>query len=161
VFFRLLFLATLIPALYMGFRRGNDFGIVALVTLGSWGLSFPAWDSSNPLLANTMCDLLCAAFICVFCTNRVCLTIGLLYGIAASISAIYGLSVYPGKMYTLAYAHSISIIGHGQNILLLIGAMDDGFRSRIRDVLRGMGAFAGGYRFSHRVIDSEDSEKHR
>lgn len=132
--FRLLFLLTLAPAVWYGFRRGGDFTVVAIVLTGSWALSWVAWPTVDPILTNAMSDLLCAAFIAILCSHRACLFVGLLFGAVSSLSIIYGLCILPSTTYSLAYAHAVSIGGHLQNLVLLFGATDAGTGRRLRDL---------------------------
>lgn len=148
--FKIFFLLTLAPAVYLAFRRGGDFVTTGVVLLGSWGVSLASWPTTAPIWSNAVCDVLCAAFIAVLCGEQACLFVGLLFGVAASISLIYGMYIFPETTYDPLYAHTLSVIGHTQNVALAIGASDDGIRNRVRDVLRSLGAVVAGAGFRRR-----------
>lgn len=154
--FKILFLMTLVPAVYLAFRRDGDFVVVGVVILGSWGVSLASWPTTAPIWSNAVGDVLCAAFIAVLCRETACLFVGLLFGGAASISLIYGMYIFPETTYDPLYAHALSVMGHTQNIALAVGASDDGIRSRFRNVLRAVGAAVAGVGFRRRRADLED-----
>lgn len=156
--FTVIYLMTLIPAVYMAFRRDGDFTTAAIVVLGNWAVGLFAWQTSNPLWTNAVSDALCAAFITRLCFERACLVVALLFWASANISLIYGLSIYPDTKYNSTYAHAISVMGHLQNLALLVGSADDGIRNRIRDVLWAMGRTMAGLGFHRRRADLEDRE---
>lgn len=157
--FKLIFLLTLVPAVYFAFRRGGDFTTAGVIILGSWGASLASWPTSQPIWTNAVSDVLCAAFIAALCRDRACIIVGLLFGFAASVSVIYGMYIHPKTTYDPLYAHAISALGHAQNIALAIGAADDGIRIRIRDFLRSLGAPSPGAGFRHSRVDLEDRDK--
>lgn len=151
--FRLLFIGTLAPAVLLGFRRGGQFRFTAIVLLISFALSFQSWGYSNPAWANAIGDLICAALIGLFCRERTPILIGIFFAVSAHISIIYGIAVQPQMGYGALYAHTLSAIGHLQNVALVIGAADGGLRSWIGDKLRSMvGPMVSG-RFSNRAAD--------
>lgn len=149
---------TLLPAVVLGFRRGGDFVTASIVVIGSWLISYASFQTSNPLWTNAVSDALCAAFITLLCFERACLAVALLFWASANISLIYGLSIYPDTNYNSKYAHVISVMGHLQNLALLVGSADDGIRNRIRDVLWAMGRTMAGLGFHRRRADLEDRE---
>lgn len=149
---------TLVPAVYLAFRRGGDFVTAGIVILGSFVITLVSWDTSNVVWTNAVSDALCAAFITRLCFERACLAVALLFWASANISLIYGLSIYPDTNYNSKYAHAISVMGHLQNLALLVGSADDGIRNRIRDVLWAMGRTMAGLGFHRRRADLEDRE---
>lgn len=157
--YQALFIATLAPAVIVGFRRGGDFRTTALVLLASWLASYVTFYTPEPIWANAVSDVLCTALIAALCHERSCLAVGILFGAVASLSIFYGWYMLPVNTYTVAYAHTVSIFGHLQNIALLLGASDDGIRNRIHDVLRSVGRPVRSAGFHPRRSDLEDSEK--
>lgn len=119
---------TLVPAAYVGFRRGGDFRTVAFVLIASFCATIPGWTVVNPILTNAMADTLCAGLIAVFCAHQFAIRIGFLFAASALVSIIYGVAVYPETEYNRAYAHILSALGHAQNLALFWGAADDGIR---------------------------------
>lgn len=158
LFFKALYLLTLIPAVYLGMRRGGDFITCSIIVLGNWAAGLFTFSTASPVLANAMSDLLSATFIAILCTNRACLFVGLLLGFASTISIVYGMVILPNIGYHVVYAHILSTVGHAQNLCLLFGALDDGIRARILEVLRGLrgASIHRGFRSSR--LDLEDSE---
>lgn len=123
--FRLLFIITLAPAVFLGLRRERDFQFVALVLCFSFAASFPAWDG-NPIWNNAASDALFGGLIILFCRERIPLFIGGLFLFASSISIIYGICIQPEMGYARIYAHSLSVIGHIENLALIMGTLDVG-----------------------------------
>lgn len=147
---------TLVPAVYLGFRRGGDFFVVSIILLGSFAISLFGWSGANPLWTNAVADTLCAAFIAIFCTNKDAIRVGFLFVASALISITLGVYIYPETNYNPIYAHALSALGHAENLTLLYGATDDGFRSRLRSFFRPLGASIRSARFHRSRSHSED-----
>lgn len=154
--FRFLFLLTLVPAVYVGFRRGGDCLVVSIVLLGSFAISIFGWSVINPIWTNAVADTLCAAFIAIFCTNNYAIRVGFLFVASALISITLGVYIYPETNYNPIYAHALSVLGHVENLTLLYGATDDGFRSRLRSFFRPLGASIRSAGFHRSRSHSED-----
>jgi len=157
--FTALYIATLIPALYFGFKRGGDFTTVAIVMIGNWALGLFVWSGSNPIMTNAMNDMLAAAFIAILCRETTCLIIGLLLALSATISIIYGICVAPETSYHVVYAYVISTMGHLQNLWLTFGGMDDGIRTRLREFIRRLGNPSWSRGLHHSRVAAKDRKR--
>lgn len=122
-----LFLATLIPAIVVGIRRGGDNAIVSLVLLLSFVLANIAWTLPNPIIAQAAGDLLCAALIVSMCSDKWCMGIAALFVFAVFASVVA--QFLTGQ--TILYAQALSALGHAQNIGTWIGGNHDGRTYRV------------------------------
>jgi hypothetical protein len=157
--YRILFMITLAFGAYMGFRRGGDFAFVAMVLIASWVVSFFTWNDANPIWTNAVSDLLFASIIAAFCQARTAVIVGVTFALSAHISIIYGMANVPNSGYNLWYAHSLSALGHIENLVLAIGAWDGGIRIRNGGGIRRLWASVDrrGLRSSRSDLDRSES----
>lgn len=130
-----LFLATLAPAVMVGIWRGGDSAVIAAVLIASFGGAHLAWGHPDPVMANAISDLICAALIVALCRSRWSSIVALLF-----IAAV-ACSVLEEMRGLVAYAHLLSAMGHAQNIGLIIGGRDGGKYHRTDHALRYVGAY--------------------
>lgn len=155
LFYQTLFMLTLVPAIVFGMRRGGDFALTAIVVAGSWAVSYFSFGSQSPIWTNAVSDVLSAAFIAMFCTHKAALRVGLIFFASGLLSIVYGVYTHPQTSYGVWYAHVLSVLGHAENLALLIGAADDGIRRRLRSILWPMGAPIRGAGFRRSRVDPE------
>ncbi len=114
--FRLIFLMTLAPAAVLGLRRGGDSALCALVLLMSFGSTFLAWPSGDPVFLNAAFDATLALIVALSCESREAAFLGILFAIAAAFSLIFGVTGWASGEYHFLYANGLSAVGHAQNI---------------------------------------------
>lgn len=105
-------------------------------------------------MANSVADLACAFIIIALCDERRAYMIAALFVAASSMSTIATFIHLP-KSYMVVYAHTLSIIGHAQNIALIWSASDGGIRNRLFDLIRFIRARPLAARHHSRRVDPD------
>jgi hypothetical protein len=126
--YHILFLITLAPAVVLGLRRGGDFAFAGLMLAASFAAAWAGFSYASPVWNNAVSDFLFGFLMTLFCRERRVLVVAAFFYAATGISIVYGICAQPEVGYSIYYAHLLSIIGHIENLALIFGASDVGFR---------------------------------